>query len=69
MLSASECILKAENFAMAAKMAEGRKRMALLGAAAFWRNRALDQQMERFRHLRETADSVPQSREQPRPEA
>ncbi len=58
MLSVSECILKAENFAMAAKMAEGRKRMALLGAAAFWRNRALDQQMERFRRLRETADSV-----------
>jgi hypothetical protein len=61
MLSVWECILKAENFAMAAKMAEGRKRMALLGAAAFWRNRALDQQMERFKHLRETADSVPQN--------
>lgn len=61
MLSVSECLLKAENLALAARMAEGRKRLALMGAAAFWRNRAFELRMQRFRHLRETADSVPQN--------
>lgn len=42
MSRAFEYLLKAENYALAAKMAEGRKRMALLGAAAYWRNRAFD---------------------------
>ena len=36
--------------------AEGRDRMVLLGAAAYWRNKAFDLQMERFQHLRELAD-------------
>lgn len=58
MLSASECLLKAENYTFAAKMSdEGRDRMALLSAAAYWRNKAFDLQMVRFQHLREIAES------------
>jgi hypothetical protein len=57
MLSASECLLKAENYTFAATMSsEGQERMVLLGAAAYWRNKAFDLQMERFRHLREVAE-------------
>ena len=57
MSRAFDYLLKAENYALAAKMAEGRKRMAFLAAAAYWRNRAFDVRMERFRHLREGPDS------------
>jgi hypothetical protein len=58
MLSASECLLKAENYSLAASLSEqGGERMVLLGAAAYWRNQAFDLQMERFRHLREVAES------------
>lgn len=57
MLSASECLLKAENYSFAASLSEeARDRMVLLGAAAYWRNRAFDLQMERFQHLREVAE-------------
>ncbi len=58
MLSVSECLLKAENYAMAAGMAaSSREKMALLAAAAHWRNKGFDLQMERFRHLRKTAEN------------
>ncbi len=58
MLSASECLLKAENCTFAASMSEeGQERLVFLGAAAYWRNKAFDLQMERFRHLREVAES------------
>jgi hypothetical protein len=57
MSRAFEYLLKAENYALAAKMAEGRKRMALLGAAAYWRNRAFDVRMGRLQQLRESPDS------------
>jgi hypothetical protein len=57
MLSASECLLKAENFTFAASMSEeGRDRLVLLGAAVYWRNKAFDLQMERFQHLRDVAE-------------
>jgi hypothetical protein len=42
MSRAFEYLLKAENYALAAKLAEGRKRMAFLAASAYWRNRAFD---------------------------
>lgn len=58
MLTASDCLLKAENYGVAAKMAEGRKRRVMLAAAAYWRNRAFNLRMERFRRLRETSESV-----------
>jgi hypothetical protein len=58
MLSPSECLLRSENYALAAKMTEGKKRLALLAAAAYWRNRAFALRMEGFRHLRETCESV-----------
>ena len=56
MLSASECLLKAENYILAASMAEGRERWLLFGAAAYWRNKAFDLQMERFHKLRDIAE-------------
>ena len=58
MLSHSECLLRSENYAIAAKMAVGKKRIALLAAAAYWRNRAFDMRMERFKRLSETSASV-----------
>jgi hypothetical protein len=61
MSRAFEYLLKAENYALAAKMAEGRKRMALLGAAAYWRNRAFDARMGGLRRpgdLSEGAESA-----------
>ena len=60
MTTPSECLLKAENYAFAATMAEGRKRRALLGAAAFWRNRAFQMQLQRFKRLR-----MPDGKEEP----
>ena len=58
MLSASECLLKAENYSLAASLSDqGGERMVLLGAAAYWRNQAFELQMERFRHLRDVAES------------
>jgi hypothetical protein len=53
MLTPSECILQAENYAIAASMADEDSRMAMLEQAALWRRRAHELQMLRFEHLRE----------------
>jgi hypothetical protein len=58
MSRASEYLLKAENYAMAAKMAEGQKRLAFLGAAAYWRNKAFQAQMDGFRRLHHADDQI-----------
>lgn len=58
MSRASEYILKAENYAMAAKMAEGQKRLALLGAAAYWRNRAFELRLEGLRRFQMAGKGV-----------
>ena len=48
MLSASECLLKAENFALAARLAPENQRLILMVEAATWRALAFQIQMERF---------------------
>jgi hypothetical protein len=59
-MSPSECLLKAENYELAARMAPEGQRMALLEQAALWRKRAHDLRMLRFEHLRESRqDSAP----------
>jgi hypothetical protein len=46
MYDATECLMKAENYAVAARMAtELSKRCALLRLSAIWRNRALRMRM------------------------
>ena len=57
MLTATECLLKAENYELAARMAPEGRRMALLEQAALWRKRAFELQMLRFEHLREIPES------------
>ena len=52
MLTTSECLLRAENYEVAAKLSEGVTRMALLEKAAKWRSAAYRMQMQRFEHLR-----------------
>ena len=56
MLTPTECLLKAENYDVAARLAADRDRMGLLEKAAVWRNRAFQLQMLRFEHLREIND-------------
>ena len=58
MLTPSECLLKAENFAVAARLANDEERMALLEESALWRQRAFELQMLRFEHLKELSDEV-----------
>jgi hypothetical protein len=58
MLTPTECLLKAENYAMAARMAPDGKRMVLLEQAAMWRKRAFELRMLRFEHLREIRDDA-----------
>jgi hypothetical protein len=53
MLTPSECLLQAENFAVAASMADEESRMPMLEQAALWRRRAFELQMLRFEQLRE----------------
>jgi hypothetical protein len=53
MLTSRECLLQAENFAIAASMAEGETRLIMLEQAALWRRRAHELHMLRFEHLRE----------------
>lgn len=48
MLSASECLLKADNFMTAAKLAAPDARMVFIQQAAQWRQLAHELQMERF---------------------
>ena len=55
----SECLLQAENYAIAASMAAEGARSALLEQSAVWRRRAFDLQMLRFEHLREIPDEAP----------
>ena len=57
MLTPTECLLKAENYVVAARMAPDGARMALLEQAAMWRKRAFELRMLRFEHLREIPDS------------
>ena len=56
MMTPTECLLKAENYEMAARMALDGDRMAMLEQAAIWRKRAFDLRMLRFEHLREVPD-------------
>lgn len=56
MLTPSECLLKAENYAVAARLADDRSRMPLLEQAAKWRRWAFELQMLRFEHLKEIQD-------------
>ena len=58
-MTASECLLKAENYELAARLAPEGRRMALLEQAAIWRKRAFEFQMLRFEHLREIRDGEP----------
>jgi hypothetical protein len=53
MLTPTECLLQAENFAIAASMAEGETRLIMLEQSALWRRRAHELQMLRFEHLKE----------------
>jgi hypothetical protein len=53
MLTHSECLLQAENYAVAASMADEESRSTLLEQSALWRRRAFELQMLRFEHLRE----------------
>ncbi|MFT3724407.1 MAG: hypothetical protein QM773_12550 [Hyphomonadaceae bacterium] len=48
MLTPSECLLKANNYEMAAKMAAPEDRMMYLLHASHWRQLAHELQMERF---------------------
>jgi hypothetical protein len=59
MLTASECLLKADNYELAARLAPEGRRMGLLEQAAMWRKRAFELQMLRFEHLREIRDGKP----------
>jgi hypothetical protein len=59
MLSSSECLLQAENYAIAASMADEESRIPLLEQSALWRRRAFELQMLRFEHLREVPDEDP----------
>jgi hypothetical protein len=56
MLTPSECLLKAENYAVAARLADDEERIALLEMSALWRQRSFELQMLRFEHLKELAD-------------
>jgi len=56
MLTPSECLLKADNYAIAARLADETTRMGLLEQAAIWRRRAFEFQMLRFEHLKEIQD-------------
>ena len=58
MLTHSECLLQAENYAIAASMADDEGRMAMLEQAALWRRRAFELQMLRFEHLREVDEDA-----------
>ncbi len=53
MLTCTECLIQAENYELAARMAPEADRMALLEEAVIWRRRAFELQMLRFEHLRE----------------
>jgi hypothetical protein len=59
MLTPSECLLQAENYAIAASMADDETRMTMLEQAAMWRRRAFELQMLRFEHLREVDPNAP----------
>jgi len=63
MLTPSECLLKAENFAVAARLADDEERMSLLEESALWRQRAFELQMLRFEHLKELADETGEDRD------
>ena len=58
MLTSTECLLQAENYQVAAAMADEEARMALLEKAAMWRRRSFELQMLRFEHLREHPDEA-----------
>lgn len=66
MLTPRECLLQAENFAMAASMAEGESRLIMLEQAALWRRRSYELQMLRFEHLRECPASAGEAGPDPR---
>jgi hypothetical protein len=51
-MTTSECLLRAENYEVAAKLSDGTARLALLEKAAKWRRAAYQMQMQRFKHLR-----------------
>ncbi len=53
MLTPSECLMQAENFDVAARMAAGEDRMSLMEQAAMWRRRAYELQMLRFERAKE----------------
>ena len=53
MLTSTECLLQAENYTIAAQMADEDLRKELFEQAAVWRRRAFELQMLRFEHLRE----------------
>ncbi|HEV7692635.1 MAG TPA: hypothetical protein VGO52_17490 [Hyphomonadaceae bacterium] len=59
MPTSSECLLQAENYAIAASMADEASRGALLEQSALWRRRAFELQMLRFEHLREVDPDAP----------
>ena len=64
MLTPTECLLKADNYSIAARLADDRSRMELLKEAAMWRRRAFELQMLRFEHLREVdEDAEPDPRD------
>jgi hypothetical protein len=58
MLTQSECLLQAENYAVAASMADEESRSTLLEQSALWRRRAFELQMLRFEHLREVDEQA-----------
>jgi len=58
MLTPSECLLKAENYEIAARLADDQERMALMEMAAMWRQRSFELQMLRFEHLKELSDEI-----------
>ena len=59
MLTHSECLLQAENYAVAASMADEGSRSLLMEQSALWRRRAFELQMLRFEHLREVDPDAP----------
>jgi hypothetical protein len=58
MLTPSECLLKAENYAVAARLADDEERMSLLELSVLWRQRSFELRMLRFEHLKELADET-----------
>ena len=56
MLSTLECLMQAENFDVAARLATGEERKRLMEQAVSWRLRAHELQMLRFERAKEIPD-------------